>query len=156
MAVSGSQDAGVTIRAPRSADEPAWRRLWQGYLEFYRASIAPDVTAATWRRILDPASPVSGRIAEGGGTVVGFAHCVVHEGTWSTRPIGYLEDLFVDPAQRGRGVGRRLIEDLIATARNRNWAYLYWHTQTGNATARRLYDSLASVDDFVRYRVELR
>jgi len=146
----------TAIRDPRAADEPAWRRLWQGYIEFYRASVPPEVTAATWRRILDPAAAISGRVADSDGTVVGFAHCIVHEGTWSTRPIGYLEDLFVDPALRGRGIGRLLIEDLIATGRKRNWAYLYWHTQTGNTTARRLYDSLASVDDFVRYRVELR
>jgi hypothetical protein len=38
--------------------------------------------------------------------VIGFAMCILHEGTWSTAPICYLEDLFVDAAERGAGAGK--------------------------------------------------
>jgi GNAT superfamily N-acetyltransferase len=145
----------VTIRDPRSSDEAAWRRLWAGYVEFYRATVPPEATTATWRRILDPGSPIFARLAESDDAVIGFAICVMHEGTWSTKPIGYLEDLFVDPAVRRLGAGRKLIEDLVRIGRSRGWAHLYWHTQAGNTTARCLYDAVASVDDFVRYRIEL-
>jgi GNAT superfamily N-acetyltransferase len=146
----------VVIRNTQAADEASWRRLWAGYCEFYRSVVPPEVTDATWRRILDPGSPIFGRVAEDNGAVVGFANCVMHEGTWASRPICYLEDLFVDPGVRGQGVGRLLIQDLIALGKSRGWEYLYWHTQAGNATARRLYDRLAAVDDFVKYRVLLR
>jgi GNAT superfamily N-acetyltransferase len=64
---------------------------------------------ATWARIHSPNHTVMPcrrcRWATGG-----FALCVMHEGTWVTKPICYLEDLYVDAQQRGRGAGRALIE----------------------------------------------
>jgi GNAT superfamily N-acetyltransferase len=146
----------IELRDPRGADEGAWRRLWAGYCEFYRSVVPPEVTDATWRRLLDPKSSIFGRVAEQDGEVVGFANCVMHEGTWADRPICYLEDLFVDPRVRGQGVGRLLLQDLVDRGKSRGWEYLYWHTQEGNATARKLYDRFAAVDDFVKYRVRLR
>jgi GNAT superfamily N-acetyltransferase len=54
-----------------------------------------------------------GRIATWEDEVVGFTIAVVHPGSWTLAPVCYLEDLFVDPAARGRGIGRALIEDLL-------------------------------------------
>jgi GNAT superfamily N-acetyltransferase len=144
------------IRDPLPADEPAWRKLWGGYNRFYDAVIADKVTAATWRRILDPASPVFARLAERNGMVIGFAICVLHEGTWSIEPVCYLEDLFVGEDHRGSDIGRALIADLIELGRQQGWARLYWHTRTDNVIARRLYDGFVETDDFVRYRLPLR
>ena len=109
----------------------------------------------TWRRILDPASPILGRLAERDGVVVGFSISVLHEGTWTLAPVCYLEDLFVDPAARGEGAGRVLLQDLVDLGRARGWSRLYWHTRADNLIARRLYDSFGSADDFVRYRLFL-
>jgi GNAT superfamily N-acetyltransferase len=80
---------------------------------------------------------------------------VIHPGSWTLQPICYLEDLFVDPQARGRGIGRALIDDLVALARARGWSRLYWHTKASNETARRLYDRYVAADDFVRYRLFL-
>ncbi len=109
----------------------------------------------TWERMLSLASPVFGRIAEWEGEPAGFSICVLHEGTWTLRPICYLEDLFVKHAARGQGVGRALIEDIVARARKLGWSRVYWHTQADNHEARRLYDKFAVADDFVRYRLLL-
>jgi GNAT superfamily N-acetyltransferase len=144
------------IRNPDGNDEPAWRALWAGYNEFYKTNVAEAVTKATWRRILDPASPMFARLAERDGTVVGFSLSVLHEGTWTVNPICYLEDLFVDPAVRGGGIGHALIQDLIDLGKAKDWSYLYWHTQAGNEAGRRLYDRFSAADDFVRYRLPLR
>ena len=57
---------------------------------------------------------------------------------------------------RGHGIGRALIEDLLALARDRGWSRMYWHTNVSNQTARRLYDGFAKADDFVRYRMILK
>ena len=145
----------IDVREASADDEAAWRDLWAGYLAFYRTSLDPAVTDVTWRRILDARSTLVGRVAVLDGTVVGFSVSVVHEGTWTTAPICYLEDLFVDPAARGRGIGRALIQDLVDLARKRGWSRLYWHTQASNAAARKLYDSFVRADDFVRYRMNL-
>lgn len=148
--------AQPVIRAAQAADEATWRRLWAGYCEFYQSTVPPGVTDATWRRILDPQSSIFGRVAELNGAVVGFANCVMHAGTWTEQPVCYLEDLFVEPRVRGQGAGKLLLQDLIDLGKARGWEYLYWHTQAGNATARRLYDTFTAADDFVKYRVRLR
>ncbi len=143
------------VRAPVAEDEAVWRRLWADYIRFYEASVPEEVTCATWSRILDPASPVFALLAERAGQGTGFAVCVLHECTWRTAPVCYLEDLFVDPQARGGGTGHALISHLISMGKSRGWSRLYWHTRRDNAAARRLYDRFLSADDFVRYRLEL-
>jgi GNAT superfamily N-acetyltransferase len=140
------------VRDPGAADERAWRRLWSGYMAFYGSEISEVVTAATWRRMLDSTSPIFGRLVIADSVVVGFSVSVLHDGTWTTAPVCYLEDLFVDPPYRGRGCGRLLIQDLVDRARSHGWSRLYWHTRSDNP-ARRLYDEFVSADDFVRYRM---
>lgn len=153
--ISSQETSPVTIRDFLPGDEAAWRRLWAGYVAFYQADVSEQVTAATWRRLLAGDVGMLGRIADSDGSVVGFSASVLHPGTWTLAPICYLEDLFVDPAARGRGIGAALIEDLITLARERGWSRLYWHTRASNSPARRLYDRFASADDFVRYRIFL-
>jgi GNAT superfamily N-acetyltransferase len=142
----------IEIREAVPADEAGWRRLWAGYNAFYEETVAPEVTDHTWRRIVDPASPLVGRVAVRAGQCVGFSVSVLHEGTWVISSVCYLEDLFVDPDCRGQGVGRALIEDLVGLAKSRGWSRLYWHTRAGNP-ARKLYDAFVEADDFVRYRL---
>ena len=145
----------LVIRDPRPGDEAAWRLLWSGYIAFYESEVSEAVTAATWQRLFMPGSGMFGRLAEWDGAVAGFTLSVMHPGSWTLSPVCYLEDLFVDPKMRGHGLGRALIEDLVALARDRGWSRIYWHTRQGNATARLLYDRFAKADDFVRYRILL-
>lgn len=146
----------LLIRAAAPSDEPAWRDLWSGYLHFYATTLPDEVTQRTWKRILDPDSAVMCIVAEDEGRVVGFAHCVVHENTWETQAICYLEDLYVSPGARGRGTGRALLEWLRNAMRAEGWARLYWVTKADNHLARRLYDHFALADDTVRYVVRQR
>jgi GNAT superfamily N-acetyltransferase len=142
----------MTIRDARPADETAWRVLWAAYCAFYETSVADEVTRMTWERILDPAQPVHAIVAvDADGMVVGFANYVLHPYTWGARPACYLEDLFVDPPARRHGVGEALIRLLFERGERDGWGRVYWHTREGNVTARRVYDRLATRDDFVRY-----
>lgn len=144
----------IDIRQPAAEDYAAWRLLWTGYTQFYNSPQTEAVTEHTWRRLLDPGSPLLGRIAVVDGDIVGFAICVLHEGTWVTTPICYLEDLFVAPEARGRGVARKLIQTLQAEGKAQGWSRLYWHTRSENP-ARRLYDEFTPADDYVRYLMKL-
>ena len=143
----------VTIRDARPEDETRWRALWDGYLAFYGVTVTPDITDATWRRVFDPASAIFMRVAEVDGEVKGFTLSLTHEGTWVRAPDCYLEDLFVDESARGHGVGRALLDDLVALCKKNGWARLYWHTEEGNVTARKLYDSYVKSDGHIRYRI---
>ncbi|MBI1981017.1 MAG: GNAT family N-acetyltransferase [Methylocystis sp.] len=143
------------VRDIRESDAQDWRRLWAGYNDFYETAVPADVTEHTLRRLLDPTSAMIGRIAEKDTRVAGFSVSVLHESSWTSSPICYLEDLFVDPNLRGEGVGRALIQDLIDLGRMRGWSQLYWLTRANNEPARRLYDKFAQADNFVRYRLTL-
>lgn len=152
--------------APATAGDVAdWHRLFADYCTFYGEALPDGVAADVWHRILDPASPVKGLLARTGdggagdmegGRVVGLCNYVLHDNTWSVRRDCYLEDLYTDPAARGRGVGRALIGRLVEMGRQAGWRRVYWHTQEDNATARRLYDGVTGGRDaFVRYTVKL-
>ena len=140
-----------TIRSALPSDEAMWRTLWHGYCDYYSANLPDTVTDRTWKRILDPDSAVSCIVAEVDGQVYGFANCVVHENTWESQPVCYLEDLFVIPSARGHGIGKALIEWLRNAMRAEGWARLYWVTRQDNDLARKLYDKFVPADDFVRY-----
>ena len=92
---------------------------------------------------------------EGDKDLVGFAHFVLRPHTFSSRSVCYLEDLWVDPARRCTGIGRRLIEALIQRGREHGWRRIYWHTEADN-DARRLYDRVATLTEYVRYDVDLK
>ncbi|MBM4197196.1 MAG: GNAT family N-acetyltransferase [Gammaproteobacteria bacterium] len=141
----------TTIRPLREDDRSTWDGLWQGYLVFYEASVPAEVTATTWRRLLDAGSPLFGLGAIVDDRLVGFAHCVLHLGTWSEKPQCYLEDLFVDPAVRGGGVGRALIEAVYQAADRHGADRVYWLTHETNHVARALYDRIGQRSGFIHY-----
>lgn len=146
----------MRIRDATAADEAGFRALWAAYLAFYDMSLDSAVTDQTWARILDPASPMSARLAvDEAGAVLGFAVWHHHIASWHLANDLYLEDLFVDPGARGAGLGRALLDDLFALARTRGFGRIYWHTDEGNARARSLYDSYAPADGHIRYRLKL-
>ncbi|MFN6952503.1 MAG: GNAT family N-acetyltransferase [Albidovulum sp.] len=145
----------LTLRDATPDDEAEWRRLWDAYLAFYDLVLSPEVTAATWARVMDPDSPMKLRLALRDGHIAGFALHQHHPSSWVAGDDCYLEDLFVDEAARGAGIGKALIDDLIALARTRGWHRLYWFTHEGNRRARALYDHYTLSDGHIRYRIKL-
>jgi GNAT superfamily N-acetyltransferase len=145
----------VAVRDATEADEAAFLGLWQGFTDGYDLTLPPGVTAFTWTRLMDPACPMKARLACVDGVPQGFAIHQHHPSTWVMGDDGYLEDLFVAPKARGRGLGRALIEDLIAIGRSRGWRRLYWLTEIENASARHLYDQFCENDGHIRYRMAL-
>jgi GNAT superfamily N-acetyltransferase len=144
------------IRELRGQDRVAWTRLWAGYLRFYRAELAPAVTDQTFARMTERRDGCFGLGAEAeDGTLVGFAHCVLHPTTWSRGGTCYLEDLYVDPGHRGTATARALIETAGDQARTAGAETLYWHTQAFNGRARSLYDTVAQLTSFVHYERQL-
>jgi GNAT superfamily N-acetyltransferase len=94
-------------------------------------------------------------IASDRSGALGFASYVVHPYTWSEQATCHLEDLFVRPDARRRGVGRSLIEHVVDLGKTEGWARVYWMTEAGNQRARSLYDTFCQADGFVRYTVSL-
>jgi ribosomal protein S18 acetylase RimI-like enzyme len=142
-----------TTRTFAEADRPQWERLWRGYLDFYEADLPDAVSDLTWRRLLDPEAPILGFCAaRSDGRLLGIVHYLFHPVTWAAGPRCNLEDLFTATEARGNGVGLALIEAVYAAADARGADQVYWLTAETNATARRLYDSVAKVTPFIKYR----
>ena len=142
----------LLLRQPVETDRAHWNELWNGYLRFYRAKLAPAVTETTWTRLLDPAEQPHGLVAEIDGKLVGLAHYLFHRSAWTVGDFCYLNDLFVSEGARGHGAGRALIEAVYAKADEHGAERVYWLTQEFNADARALYDTLARRTSFIQYR----
>lgn len=140
------------IRPAAPKDEERWRALWAGYLKFYRAAVAEEVTANTWSLILDAGSNIDALVAERDGEVIGICNYLFHDSTWSTKRICYLQDLFVDPAARGGGAAKALILACEEKAKEKGAFRLYWQTQEYNGAARSLYDTITPRSSFIVYR----
>lgn len=140
------------IRPLQPADEAAWRRLWTGYLQFYQTSVTEEVYASTFARLLgnDP-QDFYALVAERDGQLLGLTHYLFHRHAWKVENVCYLQDLYVDPAARGLGLGRTLIEAVYERADAAGAPQVYWLTQDFNAQARQLYDRIAKVTPFIRY-----
>ena len=143
----------LTIRPLLATDQAAWRRLWTAYLAFYD-TVLPEVIFQThFARLLgkDP-QDYHGLVADIDGNLVGLTHYVFHRHGWTIGNTCYLQDLYADPAVRGTGIGRKLIEAVYAAADTAGAASVYWMTNRTNTTARQLYDRIAEPTDFIKYR----
>ena len=145
----------VTIRAIEEKDKNQWLNLWAGYLEFYKSTISIVQTELTWKRLINNELKMFGFVAENEEGVIGFTHCLFRPSTWTETDYCYLEDLFVDPLIRGKGVGRALMDKVFELAREKKSKRVYWTTQEFNKTARVLYDSITPVSEYVQYRLPI-
>lgn len=142
----------LIVRPLTAADEPAWRRLWTGYLTFYESSVSEEVYRSSFARMLSGDDhEFHGLIAELDGKPVGLVHYLFHRHGWRVENVCYLQDLYADPEVRGQGVGRALIEAVYAAADAAGAPMVYWMTQTFNATARQLYDRIGVLTPFIKY-----
>ncbi len=84
-------------------------------------------------------------VAEVGGSPVGFALFFQSYSTFLGRPGLYLEDLFVRPAERGRGIGLALMSALARIATQRNYGRFEWSVLAWNEPSLKFYASLGAI-----------
>lgn len=133
------------LRAAEPRDLPAITGLIGELAEFEHLTHLLQVTPETLAPHLFGDRPVAlAWVAEGEGAVVGFALCFVSFSTFLGRPGLWLEDLYVQPAWRGRGIGRTLLRRLAALAIERGYGRLEWSVLDWNAHAIRFYRGLGA------------
>ncbi len=109
------------------------------------------------RAALFSASPtVFAHVAEEQGTVIGMAIWFLSFSTWTGRTGIALEDLYVRPEGRGRGIGRALLSELAAIAHQSGYSRIDWSVLRWNKSAIGFYESLGAVpmDEWTGYRLE--
>ncbi|MDH5339972.1 MAG: GNAT family N-acetyltransferase, partial [Rubrivivax sp.] len=113
--------------------------------EFERLTHLVVATPALLDEHLFGARPVAEAVvAESDGQVVGFALYFMNFSTFLGRPGLYLEDLYVQPAQRGAGLGQALLSHLGALAVQRGCGRFEWSVLDWNAKAIRLYEHMGA------------
>ena len=143
----------VQVRPIEARDEARWRVLWDGYCRFYEREPSQQIADYAWGRIMERDAPVYAIVAERERRVIGIANYIIHDNTATLTPVCYLQDLFVDPEERAQGVGKQLIDWLVAEMGRRGWSRLYWNTKENNYRARGLYDKYTPHSGFLRYVV---
>lgn len=146
----------LAIRAATEADVPLVLDFIRRLAEYERLSHEVVADEPLLRRTLFGARPgAEVRIAELDGRPVGFALFFHTFSTFLGRPGLYLEDLFVLPEARGRGVGRALLAHLARVALARDCGRLEWSVLDWNEPALRFYRSLGAhpMDDWTVHRV---
>ncbi len=130
--------------------------LLRAYCDFYEVAPRDERLVALCRTLIDDPGEGAQLLArDADGRPIGFATVFWTWQTLDAARIGILNDLYVVPAERGRGVGRRLLEACRGLARKRGIGKLAWETAPGNETAQRLYDSLgARRETWITYEIE--
>ena len=126
----------MTIRPAERADVPVIAGLIRGLASFEK--LEAEVTMTEDRlaaNLFGPHHYAETLIAEQDGAAVGFALFFHNFSTFLAQPGIYLEDLFVIPEQRGRGVGRALLKELARLAVERGCGRLEWSVLDWNREA---------------------
>ena len=139
------------IRFLLPADEARWRVLFRAYREFYELPESEEVVSRARGWFMDPRHECKALVAEVDGEILGFAHHRRFSSPYTGTTGLFLDDLFTDPAARGRGVGRALIGRLTEMAAAEGHALVQWVTAEDNHQAQALYDTLAKRTNWVTY-----
>ncbi len=146
----------VRIRFATVDDVSLILTLIRGLAEYERLASEAVVTAADIRGSLFGERPQAEvLIAEVGDDAAGFALFFHNYSTFLGRRGLYLEDLFVFPTHRGRGIGRALMARLAQLAIERNCGRFEWWVLDWNESAIRFYESLGAraMSDWTVYRL---
>ena len=144
------------IRAATSADVPTILRFVRELAAFEREANAVLATEPMLAEALFGTAPAAEAVvAELDGDAVGFALFFHNFSTWEGRRGLYLEDLYVTPEARGRGIGKALLRHLAAIAVERGCARFEWSVLDWNANAIALYRAMGAVgqDEWTVQRV---
>ena len=144
------------IDAATPQDVPILLRLIKALAEYERMTDQVVATEADVHRTLFGDQPLAEAvIARVGDEAAGFALWFYNYSTFLGRPGLYLEDLFVLPEQRGRGIGRALLTHLARVAVSRRCGRMEWSVLNWNEPAIRFYRSLGAqpMDEWTVYRL---
>ncbi len=147
---------GAVLRAARPGDESGILACIHALAVYEREPDAVENTSEAIAETLFGDDPRAfAHVVERDGTIVGIAVWFLTYSTWTGRHGIWLEDLYVDDEQRGRGYGSALISSLAAVCADRGYTRLEWTVLDRNAPAIAFYRSIgaAPMDEWTTQRL---
>jgi GNAT superfamily N-acetyltransferase len=144
------------IRYARKEDAPRILQLIKDLAEYEKAPLEAKATLEQIEQSIFGDNPVAYcHVAEDNGQVVGISIWFLNYSTWVGKPGIYLEDLYVDPAYRGKGYGLAFLKELGTICVERDYERLQWWVLDWNQPSIDFYKSLGAVpmDEWTVYRV---
>ena len=141
------------IREIRLADKDEWEALYRGYADFYKVEMNEKILKTVWEWIHDNNHDVSGLAYKQDNQIIGIAHYRKMPSPLRGKYIGFLDDLFVNPIHRRKGIGEKMIEELNVISRRNNWNLVRWITRDDNTKAKSLYEKLSKKTNWEVYEL---
>ena len=147
---------GVEIRSARAEEIEEMLPLIRAYCEFYETEPNDEGLREMFRTLIAEPSQGAVFVAADDGRPVGFATLDWKWSSLKAARIGYLEDLFVDPTARGKGIADALIEVCAQRCRELGMPAMEWLTAPDNLRAQQVYNRTgAESDTYVEYDLTL-
>ena len=144
------------IRFARKEDSPRIHTLIKDLALYEKAPLEAKATLEQINESLFSDNPHAYcHVVEVDGTVVGISIWFLNYSTWLGKPGIYLEDLYIDPAHRGKGFGLALLKELAKICIERDYERLQWWVLDWNEPSIEFYKSLGAeaMDEWTVYRV---
>ena len=149
-------DNKFLIRTANENDVPAIFALIKELAEFEKLADQINTTENELRKTLFGEDRfVEILLAEFNGEIVGQALFFKNFSTFLGKPGIYLEDLYVEPEMRGKGIGKMLLDKIISIAKERNYGRVEWSVLDWNESAIDFYKKIGAkpLDDWTLFRL---
>ena len=138
--------SALRLRDATPADLPLVLRFVRALAEYERLLHEVAATEEDFRRLLFGTPPrAEALVAEWEGAPAGFALWFCSVSTFDGRPKLYIEDVFVEPAQRNRGIGRAIFAELARRALAQGCSRMEWSVLDWNAPSIAFYRSIGAL-----------
>lgn len=144
----------VEIRAIEQLDYEEWLPLWADHIAGFRKKLLDEITTVVFKRFLDDERQLFCRVAVEDSKIIGFVTYAIIDFTQTLEGQIYLNDLYVSPEGRRKGIGSQLVEYVYKAGDELGIPRVFWFCHYDNEPANRLYKKIAETKTCV-YRRKL-
>ena len=142
------------IRKISIKDKDNWKKLYKGYANYYKSPITDIILDTVWSWLMDKNHDVNGIVYEIDGNLAALAHYRAMPRPLKGKYIGFLDDLYVDPAYRNKKIGQKLMNEIKVISRSEKWDLVRWITRQDNIKAKSLYDKISEKTNWDVYEMK--
>ena len=146
----------ITVLPLSKSDRQEWEKLYHAYADFYSMPMNEAILDRVWSWIFDQNNAFYCLIAKNeSGEGLGLMHYREMPSPLRGAQVGFLDDLFVSPKHRGKGIVSLLYNALNKEAKIHGWPFIRWITAEDNYRARAVYDKISETTDWVTYQMPI-